>query len=126
MYVALAMGTVTSWYCSSAADMKFRMAPVATREPPFELFTEPRTDIPTPRFFRIVIDKQQGILVLEDPFVQKIMLTPPPRLDYQLPPQALPEQSRELNHSHIPSRYLSGVGTLFLRNTETLVEKPER
>lgn len=102
MYVALAMGTAVLWCLGSAADVKFRMAPAETRAMPFEFLTEPRIDIPTPQFFRIVIDKHKGILVIEDPFVQKFMLTPLPRLDPISPPPTSPEQNRKLNHSRTP------------------------
>ena len=126
MYVALAMGAAALWCCSSVADVKFRMAPAENRTMPFELLTEPRMDIPTPQFFRIVIDKHKGILVIEDPFVQKFMLIPLPRLDPLSAPPALPKQSRNPNHARIPIRYLSEVETLLLRHIETLVEKSER
>jgi len=126
MYVALVMGAATLWCRSSAADVKFRMAPVEARETSFEFLTEPRTDIPTPQFFRIVIDRQKGSLVVEDPFVRKIMLTPLPRPHQTSTPQASPEQSRNPNHSRTPTHFLSGVETLLLRNTEILVEKPKR
>jgi len=126
MYVALAMGTAALWCRGSTADMKFRMAPAETRAMPFGFLTEPRADIPTPQFFRIVIDKHKGILVIEDPFVQKFMLTPLPRLDPISPPSTSPEQSWNLNHSRIPARYLSEAETLLLHPTEILVEKSER
>lgn len=127
MCVALAMGAGVLWCHGSAADMKFRMAPVETRTIPFEFLTEPRIDIPTPRFFRIVIDRHNGILVVEDPFVQKFRLAPLPRLDPIGPPLISPEQSRELYYSpRTPAPYLSEVDTLLLRYTETLVEKFER
>ena len=126
IFLALAMSTATLWGRSSAADVKFRLAPVETRETPFEFLTEPRTDIPTPQFFRIVIDRQNRILVVEDPFVQKITLTPLPRLEQTSTPQAASAQSPTLHHSHTPTPYLSGVETMLLRDAETLVEKSER
>lgn len=126
MYVALAMGTAALWCLSSAADMKFRMAPAETRAWPFEFLTEPRIDIPTPQFFRIVIDKHKRILVIEDPFVQKFMLTPLPRLDPLSPPPTSPEQSRNLNHFRPPASYLSEAEILLLHPLETQVEKSER
>ena len=125
-YIALAMGTALLWCLSSAADVKFRMAPAETHAMPFELLTEPRMNIPTPQFFRIVIDKHKGILVIEDPFVQKFMLKPLPRLDPLSPPPASLEQSWYLNHSRTPARYLSEAETLLLHYLEPLVEKSER
>jgi hypothetical protein len=125
-YLALTMGTAALWSHSSTADVKFQMAPAETGAMPFEFFIEPRNDIPTPQFFRIVIDKHKAILVVEDPFVQKFTLTPLPRLEPISPPSTTPEQSQNPNPSGIPARYLSGVETLLLRNTETLVEKSER
>jgi hypothetical protein len=114
MYVTLAMSTAALWCLGSAADVKFRMAPAETRATPFEFLTESRIEIPTPQFFRIVIDKHKGILVIEDPFVQKFMLTPLPPLDPTSPSPTSPEQSRNLNHSGTPARYLSEVETLLL------------
>jgi hypothetical protein len=127
MCVALAMGAGVLWCYGSAAELKFRMAPVETRTIPFEFLAEPRIDILTPRFFHIVIDRHNGILVIADPFVQKFMLAPLPRLDPIGPPVISPEQNRELSHSpRTPTPYLSEVDTLLLRYTEPLVEKFER
>jgi hypothetical protein len=126
MYVALAMGTAALWCLGSAADVKFRMPPAETRAMPFEFLTEPRIDIPTPQFFRIVIDQHKGILVIEDPFVPMFMLTPPPRLDPLSPPPTSSEQGQNLNHSRPPAPYLSEAETLLLPYLETLVEKSER
>jgi len=114
IYVALAMGPAALWGLGSAADVKFRMAPAETRAMPFEFLTEPRIEIPTPQLFRIVIDQHKGILVIEDPFVQKFMLTPLPRLNPLSLPPTSPEQSWNLNPPCTPARYLSEVETLLL------------
>ena len=120
------MGAATLWCRSSGADVKFRGTPGEARETPFESTAEPQTDIPTPQLFRIVIDKQNGVLVLEDPLVQKIMIPPLPRPNLISPTQAPPQQSRNPNPSRPPSHSLTGVETLLLRDAETLAEKSKR
>lgn len=116
--LALVLGFSVLLGAGSAQAFTSRMGVIQKTESPFDFLLKPRRDIPTPQFFRIVIDAQTGTAVLEEPYVQPIIIAP----ELSIPVQPHSERSA----SRILPRYLSGIETLILRHVKTIVSTSQR
>lgn len=123
--LALVLNLSVIWGAENLQAFTWRLGAVQGTEAPFEFLVGFQGDIPTPQFFRIIIDSQTGTAVVEEPYVQSISKAPESRLEKEPDRSSAVQPEFKRNASRPLPRYLSGVDTMVLRNIKTVVANPQ-
>ena len=114
------MGLLLIFY-SSVMAFTFRLASEDVITDMYNVQARGTPDIPTPQFFRLLVQQNTLTLVLEKPFDDSTRTTP--RVQeipvHTLQPALSPLQTP--SDQQLPQ--LSGIEVLLLRNTQTLVDE---
>lgn len=120
--VSMATVLISFVFAVSSDTMAFtlRFAPDNSTTPTFAAHMQATPDIPTPQFFRILLEQDTLTLILEAAFVQPPL--PIPRLGEVPVPLPQPVPPASPSSADLP-RYLSGEEMRLLRNTRTVVDQ---
>lgn len=122
MSLTLVISLAVLWSVGNVQAFTWRMGSVEVTQAPFEFLQSAPRDLPTPQFFRLVIDDRTGTIIVEEPYVRPLIRAVKPRLkkgaeiSFPGPPPS------ERNALRPMSNELSGVETMLLRSAETVVE----
>jgi hypothetical protein len=118
LYFTLFFTTMGLWRSASAIAFPLRLAPLAASASPSDLPVRGLADLPTPQFFRFVLASDGLTLALEPWRVVSAETTRLEQTGNPSPPPAAPQTSQV--HPAPLHRYLSGVETLLLRQTQSV------